>query len=246
MSAIVITRDEAANIGPCLESLAFCDEIIVVDSGSTDGTPDIAGRHGARVVEHPFAGYGAQKAFALSLATGDWILSIDADERVSPTLAAEIRAAIASQDVVAYDMPRLSTFLGRQMRHSGWYPDRVLRLVRRGHARFSEDLVHERLIPDGRVSRLRSDLLHHPVRRIEQALSRADRYSTLGAEKLRAAGRRASLGKAMAHGLFAFLRTYILQRGFLDGREGFILAVCNAEGTYYRYLKAWLATRAPR
>jgi glycosyltransferase involved in cell wall biosynthesis len=243
LSAIVITRNEAANIGECLDSLAFCDERIVVDCGSTDSTVDIARERGARVEFHEWQGFGPQKSHALALATGTWVLSIDADERVTPELAAAIRAAIAAGDADAWEFPRLSSFCGRPMRHSGWYPDYVLRLFRRGKARFDDAIVHERVICAGVVKRLRPPLIHHPVARLEDALSRMDRYSTASAEVIVAAGRKVSFMTGIGHGLYSFLRTYVLRAGFLDGAEGFLLAVANAEGSYYRYMKAWLATR---
>jgi glycosyltransferase involved in cell wall biosynthesis len=245
LSAIIITRNEARNIAECLASVAFCDERIVVDCGSDDDTVAVAEKAGARVVHHPFKGFGEQKNFALSLAAGTWVLSLDADERVGPALAMEIKAALAQPDTAmdAYEMPRLSTFLGREMRHSGWYPDYVLRLFRREKCRFSNDIVHERAVCDGTVGRLKADLIHHPVHRLEDALSRMDRYSSAGAEQLAASGRKVSFISGFSHGIFAFLRTYVLRRGFLDGREGFLLAIANAEGTYYRYMKTWLAQR---
>jgi len=243
LSAIVITRNEAANIGECLDSLAFCDERIVVDCGSTDGTAAIARERGALVEFHEWRGFGAQKNHALSLATGFWVLSIDADERVTPELAAAIREAVAMGDADAWEFPRLSSFCRRQMRHSGWYPDYVLRLFRRGKARFDDVIVHERVICTGVVKRLRPPLIHHPVARLEDALSRMDRYSTASAEAIVARGRRVSFMTGIGHGLYSFLRTYFLRAGFLDGAEGFLLAVANAEGSYYRYMKAWLATR---
>jgi glycosyltransferase involved in cell wall biosynthesis len=243
LSAIIITRNEAANIADCLGSVAFCDERIVVDSGSTDGTAKLADEKGARVFAHAWQGFGVQKNYALSLAEGEWVLSIDADERVSPALAAEIRRAISQSRADGYEIPRRSTFCGRQMRHSGWHPDYVLRLFRRGRARFSDDLVHERVVCDGAVERLAEPLIHHPVTRLEDALSRMDRYSSAGADMLVASGRSVSFGTAIVRGLWSFLRSYILRAGFLDGREGFLLAVANAEGTYYRYMKAWLKRR---
>lgn len=243
LSVIVIAKNEAAHIGDCLDSVAFADERIVVVDKSVDDTAAIAAAKGARVVDHAFTGFGAQKNFALSQASGDWVLSIDADERVTPALAAEIVQAMNDGKADGYDMPRLSSFCGRQMRHSGWYPDYVLRLFRRGKARFSDDLVHERVICDGTVERLRNDLLHAPVARLEDALSRMDRYSTSGAAMTVARGKRVSFSSGITHGLWSFFRTYILRGGFLDGREGFLLAVANAEGTYYRYMKAWLAGR---
>ena len=155
LSAIVITRNEAGNIGECLDSLAFCDERIVVDCGSTDSTVDIAREKGARVEFHEWRGFGPQKSHALALATGTWVLSIDADERVTPELAAAIKAAIAAGDADAWEFPRLSSFCRRPMRHSGWYPDYVLRLFRRGKAGFDDAIVHERVICAGVVKRLR-------------------------------------------------------------------------------------------
>jgi glycosyltransferase involved in cell wall biosynthesis len=243
LSAIIIAKNEARNIGACLDSLAFCDERIVVDGDSDDGTAEIARAKGARVATAAWHGFGAQKNFALSLAGGDWVLSIDADERVSPALARAIEAAIAGQGADGYEIPRRSSFLGREMRHSGWSPDYVLRMFRRGRGRFTDDLVHERVICDGQVDRLAEALLHYPVIELEDAVGRMDRYSTAGAEMLAASGRRVSFGSGIAHGLWSFLRTYVWRLGFLDGREGFLLAFANAEGTYYRYMKAWLKAR---
>ena len=243
LSAIVITKDEARNISDCLVALAFCDERIVVDSGSTDDTVKLAEAKGAHVVLHVWQGFGPQKNFALSLAKGDWVLSIDADERVSPALATEIAETMKTGLAEGYELPRSSTFCGRPMRHSGWFPDYVLRLFRRGQARFSDDAVHERVICDGTIGRLLQPLLHYPVARLEDALSRTDRYSTAGAEMLAKSGHRVSFMSGIAHGLWTFIRAYVLRAGFLDGREGFLLAVANAEGTYYRYMKAWLMGR---
>ncbi|HUC49634.1 MAG TPA: glycosyltransferase family 2 protein [Xanthobacteraceae bacterium] len=244
LSAIIITRNEAANIGDCLDALAFCDERIVVDCGSSDGTAEIARGKGARVETHEFRGFGAQKNFALSLATGDWVLSIDADERVTPELAQAIKAAMAGGATDGFELPRISSFCGRPMRHAGWFPDYVLRLFRRGKGRFDDALVHERVICDGTVKRLDKPLIHHPVLKLEDALSRMDRYSTASAETLIASGRKVTFATGIAHGFFAFVKTYVLKLGFLDGAEGFLLAVANAEGSYYRYMKAWVAQRA--
>lgn len=241
LSAIIITRNEAANIGDCLDSLTFCDERIVVDCGSSDDTLKIARDKGARVSLRDWKGFGPQKNLALALAQGDWVLSVDADERVTPELAQAIRTAIETGESDGYEMPRRSTFCGREMRHSGWFPDRVLRLFRRGKARFSDDAVHERVICEGKVARLKAPLLHYPVARLEDAIRRMDNYSTLGAEMIVASGKPVSFFTGIAHASFTFLRVYVLQLGFLDGAAGFLLAVANAEGTYYRYMKAWLA-----
>jgi glycosyltransferase involved in cell wall biosynthesis len=243
LSAIIITKNEAANIAACLASVAFCDERIVVDSGSDDATVEIAAAAGATVVTRAWTGFGAQKNFALSQANGAWVLSIDADERVSAALAAEILSTIDSPSADGYEIARLSTFLGRPMRHSGWFPDYVLRLFRREKARFTDDLVHERVICEGAIGRLAGLLDHHPVLRLEDAIGRVDSYSTAGAEMLAASQRRLSFASGITHGVWSFMRAYIWRLGFLDGREGFLLAVANAEGTYYRYMKAWLARR---
>jgi glycosyltransferase involved in cell wall biosynthesis len=243
ISAIVITKNEAANIGACLDSVAFCDERIVIDSGSTDATVAIAREKGAHVEFHEWPGYGPQKNYALSLASGTWVLSLDADEIVTAELQAAIKTAMASGAADAYEFPRLSSFCGRQMRHSGWYPDYVLRLFRRGRARFDDVLVHERVIYDGPVERLRPPLLHHPIVKLEDALARLDRYSTAKAKMIVASGRKVTFFTAIGHGLISFLRVYVLRAGFLDGAEGFMVAVTHAEGSYYPYMKAWLATR---
>ena len=243
LSAIIIALNEARNIAGCLDTLAFCDERIVVDGGSTDATAQIAQGKGARVISRDFEGFGAQKGFALAQSTGEWVLSIDADERVTPALAQEIRNAVATGTVDCYELPRRSTFCGRVMDHSGWSPDYVLRLFRRDRAYFSADLVHERVVCDGTIARLNESLMHDPVHRLEDALSRMDRYSTAGAEQLLATGQNVSFMSGISHGLWTFFRTYVLRAGFLDGREGFLLAVANAEGTFYRYMKAWLKGR---
>ncbi len=244
LSAIVITKNEARNIEACLDSLAFCDERIVVDGGSDDDTAGLAEAKGAKVtIAEEWRGFGPQKNLALSLATGEWVLSVDADEQVSEDLAVEIRRAITEGLSDAYEMPRLSTFCGRPMHHSGWYPDYVLRLFRRSRARFSDDLVHERVIFDGQVGQLKQPLTHHPVLRLEDSLSRMDRYSTARAEMIVNSGRRVSFFTGIVRGWWTFIQTYFIRLGFLDGREGFLLAVANAEGTYYRYMKAWMMGR---
>jgi glycosyltransferase involved in cell wall biosynthesis len=246
LSAIVITFNEAANIGDCLDSLAFCDERIVVDCGSTDATADIARQKGARVEFNAWRGFGPQKNYALSLASGDWILTVDADERVGAELAAAIKTAMTDTSADGWEFPRLSSFCGRPMRHSGWFPDYVLRLFRRGKASFDDVIVHERVHCQGQVKRLRQPLIHYPVRKLDDALSRMDRYSSASAQALVAAGRRVSFFSGIGHGAFAFFKTYIFRAGFLDGAEGFLLAIANAEGSYYRYMKVWLAMRQQR
>ena len=240
LSVIVIAKDEEASIGRTLGSVAFADEIVVVDSGSGDRTADIAREHGAKVsVTADWPGFGPQKNRALDLATGDWVLSLDADEWLTEASAAEIRGAIASanQYVVAYRLPRRSSFCGRFMRHSGWWPDHVVRLFRRDRGRFSADIVHERLVVDGAIATLTEPILHETFVDLEDLVDKMNRYSTASAAQLQREGRSAGLGEAIARALWAFFRTYVLHAGFLDGREGFMLAFATAEGTYYRYAK---------
>ena len=247
LSVIVIARNEEQAIARCLESVRFADELIVLDGGSTDRTVEICESRGARVVHAPdWPGFGPQKNRALSLATGDWVLSIDADEWVSPELASEIGQAVESQrGADAYELPRLSSFCGRFIRHAGWWPDYVVRLFRRGTARFSNDAVHERLIVDGRIGRLQGLLMHESIRDLEDALGKVNRYSTESAAMLHEQGRRATLAKAILRGGWTFVRTYLLRAGFLDGREGFMVAVYAAENTFHKYLKLMLLRQRP-
>ena len=243
LSAIVIARNEEANIAACLASISFADEIVVVDGASTDRTAAIAQAAGARVIRtDDWPGFGAQKNRALSHATQPWVLSIDADERITPQLKEEIERAIAgdTSQCDAWDMPRKSSFCGQFIAHSGWYPDRVTRLFRRARGRFSDDFVHEKVLVDGRTGHLRSDLLHTTYPDLETMLQKLDRYSSASATALYAAGARSSLGGALIRGLWAFVRTYLLRAGFLDGRMGLALAISIAETTYYKYLKLWL------
>lgn len=246
LSVIIITKNEAENIRPCLETVRWADEIVVVDSGSSDGTQAICREYSDKVFVTDWPGFGAQKNRALAYASGEWVLSIDADERVTPTLHTEIEQAIANERYAAYGIPRLSSYCGCVLRHGGWWPDIVIRLFRRDQARFSDARIHERLEVKGVVGFLNSPLLHYSFRNLEQVLEKVNGYSTEGARMLASRGKKANLGSAIGHGLWAFLRIYLLKRGFLDGREGFIMAVSNAEGTYYRYLKLMYLSEADR
>ena len=244
LSVTVITKNEAHNIEACLRSVAFADELVVLDSGSTDDTVQIALSMGAFVnVNVDWQGFGVQKNRALALTSSEWVLSLDADERVTPQLQAEIQAALSAPVFDVYSFPRISSYCGQDMLHSGWYPDRVTRLFRRDSARFSNDLVHEKIVTTQKIGQLKSALLHESFTSLESVLDKVNRYSSAGAQALFAKGRDASLGKALGHGLWAFFRTYFLRLGFLDGRMGLVLAISNAEGTYYRYLKLWLLRR---
>ena len=238
LSVILITKNEAGLIRKTLESVTWADEIVVVDSGSTDGTVEICREFTSKVVVTPdWPGFGPQKNRALDLATGDWVLSLDADEQISVPLATEIAATIALTVRDVYSVPRLSSFLGRPMRHGDWWPDEVPRLFRRGKARFSDDPVHERLVFEGTPVCLKALMLHDSIRSLDQMFAKMNHYTSAGAERMARAGKKGGLGKAITHGLWAFIRTYFLKAGFLDGREGFIVAVSTAESAYYRYLK---------
>jgi glycosyltransferase involved in cell wall biosynthesis len=247
LSVIFITLNEAPRLPATLQAVRWADEIIVVDSGSTDGTVELAQSLGARVQVTDWPGFGAQKNRALALATCPWVLSLDADEVLSPALQAEIQAFLQQDPPFnAATLPRLSSYCGRTIHHAGWWPDPVLRLFRREQARFSDDRVHERVLVDGPVHAMKGVLLHESYRDLSQVLHKVNQYSSEGAQNLLNRGKPGGLGRAIAHGLWAFVRTYLLRRGFLDGREGFILAVSNAEGTYYRYLKLMYLQEARR
>ena len=242
LSVILITRNEEANLADCLASLeGIAQQIVVVDTNSSDRTLEIAKSYGAAIAQPPdWPGFGPQKNRALDLATGEWVLSLDADERLTPALKSEIVTAIHhSAHVDCFAIPRLSWYCGRFIRHSGWNPDYVDRLFKRGSARFSDDLVHERLIPSGQVAKLENPMLHYSFMDYSQVLQKIDRYSTASAEQAFAQGKTSTPLKAVLHGAWSFFRTYFLRAGFLDGPQGFTLAMSNAQGTYYRYVKLW-------
>jgi len=242
LSVILITRNEEANLDDCLASLeGIAQQIVVVDTASSDRTLEIAKNYGATLAQpSDWPGFGPQKNRALDLATGDWVLSLDADERLTPALRSEIVTAVNhSAQVDCFAIPRLSWYCGKFIRHSGWSPDYVDRLFKRGTARFSDDLVHERLIPHGQVAKLKNPMLHYSFMNYSQVLQKLDRYSTASAEQAFAKGHTSNPLKAILHGIWAFIRTYIIRAGFLDGAQGFTLAISNGQGTYYRYLKLW-------
>jgi len=242
LSVILITRNEEANLGDCLASLeGIAQQIIVVDSNSSDRTLEIAQKYGALIAQPPdWPGFGPQKNRALDLATGEWVLSLDADERLTPELRSELLTAIHhSAEIDCFAIPRLSWYCGRFIRHSGWSPDYVDRLFKRGTARFSDDLVHERLIPNGSVASLENSMLHYSFMSHSQVKEKMERYSTDSAQQAFLKGRKGSPIKAVIHGTWAFLRTYIFRLGFLDGAQGLSLAFANAQGSFYRYIKLW-------
>jgi glycosyltransferase involved in cell wall biosynthesis len=238
VSAIIITLNEEDRIGETISSLQFCDEILVVDSGSSDRTREVAAACGVRVLERDWTGYSDQKNHGAENASHDWVLSIDADERPSIELANEIRrwkdGSSNAPTAVAFSMPRRVSYLGSWIRHSGWYPDRKARLYDRRHARWKGDYVHEELSADGPVARFRGDLYHFPYRSIEEHHATIDRYTALAAEKLKNRGRRFNpLRLALGPPLY-FFKAFLFRRGFLDGIPGLRIAYMGARYVFIR------------
>jgi glycosyltransferase involved in cell wall biosynthesis len=245
LTVTVITHNEADRLGAALESVAWADEIVVVDSHSTDGTAEIARARGARVDVHAWPGYSAQKNHAAGLATHDWILSLDADERVSPALADEIRRLMtAGPGAPGYRIPRASWYLGRWIRGTDWYPDYQLRLYDRRRGRWNARRVHESVDLDGAPGRLTGDLLHYPYRSISDHLATIDRYTTLAAEQWASEGRRASALEALVYPRLAFFRNYILKGGFRDGGAGLMVSTLNSYYVFLKLAKLWELQRA--
>jgi glycosyltransferase involved in cell wall biosynthesis len=239
ISATIVTLNEERNIARAIGSLRCADEVVVVDSGSIDQTRAIALGLGARVIEEPWRGYAAQKNFAACCASHDWILSIDADEALSEELAAEI--AQVKKEVARFDgysFPRLAQYLGRWIRHGGWYPDRKVRLYDRGKAEWVGEYVHESVRLRGAGGELRGNLLHYTCASLSEHLRTLDRYTSLAARELMARGTTVPLPRLAVDPFWTFFRTYVLQRGFLDGRQGLAIAWMAALYTFLKYAKA--------
>jgi glycosyltransferase involved in cell wall biosynthesis len=248
ISAIVITLNEEESIADALESLKWADEIIVVDSESSDRTVEIARKFTDRIYARSWPGYAAQKNFAAAQAQFDWIFSLDADERVSDSLADEIQHLKRSPEPQAagFEMPRLTRYLGRWIKHSGWYPDYKLRLYNRRHGAWQGDFVHESIKVDGSIQRLNGDLLHYTVNNASDHHLRIDRYTTLAAEQMRSQGKTASLPSMIFSPPVAFIRSYIFKLGFLDGPQGFAIARFAAHYVFLKNLKLWEMDSAKR
>jgi glycosyltransferase involved in cell wall biosynthesis len=239
ISATIITFNEERNLPRAIESLRCCDEIVVVDSGSTDRTVEIAERYGARVLEANWRGYAGQKNYASDQARHDWVLSLDADEALSEDLEGEIWALKKNGSVYdAYTVPRLAQYLGKWILHSGWYPDRKVRLFDRRKARWVGDYVHESVISDGRVGELQGNLLHYTCQSLSEHMRTMNGYTTLAAEELVARGRKVSYGDLLLNPPWTFFRTYVLQRGFQDGVEGLAIAYMASLYTFLKFAKA--------
>jgi glycosyltransferase involved in cell wall biosynthesis len=238
LTVTVITHNEGPHIVEALQSVAWADEIVVVDSRSSDDTVERARPYATRVDVHDWTGYGTQKNHAAALASHDWILSIDADERVTPALAEEIRSLLqGGPAATGYKISRVSNYLGQWIRSTDWYPDYHVRLYDRRAARWSEHTVHESIDCPGRVERLRGELLHYPYRNVSEHLAKIDRYTTLVAEQWSAEGRRSSAWQAVVYPRLAFLRNYLLRGGFRDGQTGLLVSQLNSYYVFLKYVK---------
>ena len=246
LSVTLITRNEAANLPDALRSVSWADEIVVVDARSTDETAAVAREHGARVEVRDWPGYGAQKNHAASIAAHDWILSIDADERVPPALAAEIRDLMErGPDRRGYRVPRVTWYLGRWIRSTDWYPDYQLRLYDRRSGRWNDRRVHESVELQGQPGQLRNDLQHYAYRDISHHLATIDRYTTLAAEQWIAEGRRTNVVALALHPPAAFLRNYLLRGGIRDGTAGFVVSALNSYYVFLKLARLWEKQRRP-
>lgn len=244
LSAVIIARNESHSLRDCLDSVAWVDEIVVLDGGSDDDSVTIAQKYTDKVyVERDWQGYGVQRQRAQSHATGDWILMIDADERVTPELRAEIQRVVAADERTrAYEIAILPWCFGRFIRHGGWYPARKVRLYPAAKARYGSQRVHEKLEFQGdvRVEPLTGDLLHYTYRDLEHYLVKSARYAAEWAREREDAGRRTSIAAGMGHAVACFLRMYIFRGGFLDGRAGFLLALLSTHSTFVKYADLWV------
>ncbi len=237
LSAVLITHNAAAQLDACLASLAFADEIVVVDSGSSDGTGDIVRRHGARLVDREWLGFGRQKQFAVEQARHDWVLCVDADERVSPELAASISQALAAPAAPVYRMARRNRFLGRWLRHGEGYPDWSPRLFDRRAARWSDDPVHEKVLYAVTPGTLAGDLLHESGEDITRYLEKQNRYTSLAARQLFECGRSAGVAKMFLSPLVRFVKFYVFRLGFLDGLPGLVHTSIGCMNSFTKYAK---------
>ena len=237
LSVAIITLNAASQLEACLQSVRFADEVVVVDSGSTDGTPALAERHGARVIHQDWLGFGPQKQFAVDAARHDWVLCLDADERVSPALQAAIENALENPSTAAFRFPRCNRFLGRYLRYGEGYPDWSLRLFDRRQAHWSNDAVHEKVETNGRVADLNGDLQHDSAESLATYLAKQNRYTTLAAEMALAAGKRASVGRIAFSPLVRFIKFYFIRQGFRDGLPGLIHIAIGCFNSFMKYSK---------
>ena len=239
LSVAVITRNEEERLPQCLRSVAFAGEVLVVDSGSTDRTVEIARSAGARVLEEPWRGFSGQKQFAVDSCVHDWVLILDADERIPPETAEAVRKALASHSgsAAAFSFPRRNFLHGRWIRHCGWWPDRIVRLVDRRRGAFDGRAVHEQWLARGRVKALRTPIDHYSFRNYSELVVKMERYSDLASQAMFEAGKTVGGLTPAFHALWMFFRTYVLKLGMLDGFDGFVISVMNAGGSFFKYAK---------
>lgn len=237
LSVAIITLNAASQLAACLDSVRFAEEIVVVDSGSSDGTQALAEQYGARVIEQEWLGFGPQKQFAVQAASHDWVLCLDADERVTPALQAAIENALGSPTTAAFRFPRCNRFLGRYLKHGEGYPDWSLRLFDRRQARWSNDAVHEKVEADCAVGELPADLLHDSAESLASYLTKQNRYTTLAAEMALAAGKRASFGRIALSPVVRFVKFYVVRQGFRDGLPGLIHIAIGCFNSLMKYSK---------
>ena len=237
LSAVIITLNAAGQLRDCLESVAFADEILVVDAGSSDGTLAIAKGCGARVISQEWLGFGRQKQFAVEQAAHDWVLCLDADERVGDVLKQAIGNALGEPRFGAYRMARCNRFLGRYLRHGEGYPDWSLRLFDRRRARWSDDVVHEKVLCQGDVGTLEGDLLHESCETLESYLAKQNRYTSLQAEELFRRGKRAHVGHLLVSPVLRFVKFYLFRLGFLDGVPGLVHILIGCFNSFAKYAK---------
>ncbi len=242
ISAVIITKNEVDRLGPCLESVSWTDEILVSDSFSTDGTVELAKQFKAQVFQEPWKGYSAQKNALIERARHEWIFSIDADERVTEELVAEIQAVVHGGQVDGLAIPRRSFFMGRWIRGSGWYPDYQVRVFRKGKGRFQPKRVHEGVVVEGALDWLTSDLLHYPYRDLAHYFDKFNEYTTLAAQDLRDRGVAFNASQLFSHPFAVFVKSYVLKRGWRDGVPGFAIAGLAALNTFVKYGKLWELT----
>ncbi len=238
LSVVIITKNEEKNISRTLESVKWADEIVIVDSQSTDRTVEIAVSFGAKIYSPPWRGYGLAKKEAVNRATHSWILSIDADEVVTGDLKEEINSLLESENQkVGYYIPRLTNFLGKWIKHSGWYPDYVLRLFNKEFGNFNENVVHEAVVVSGETGYLKNDLLHYSYPNLEEYFNKYNRYTTIGAEELYKKEKKASIFEIVIKPFIAFIKHFIIKAGFLDGVEGFLVSFLSATAVMVKYAK---------
>lgn len=245
LTVIIAAKNEGHQIAACVRSASFADEVLVLDSGSTDDTIQQARNAGGIVHQTDWPGYGPQQQRGIDLAKSDWVLSLDADEIITDKLRGEILSAVANSQFDGFRIPRRSSFCGVFIEHSGWRPDYTLRLVRRSLAGFTDHFLHAHMTVQGTVGHLASPIIHYSYRSLDDVLEKLNRYSRGAAIDARDRGVSSTLTKALLKGFWSFFRTYFIKQGFRDGQMGLVLAIYNSQTTYYKYLRLWINSQLP-